>query len=185
MANLMKLEEQLSPASRGYPTSCSQEGDEDTTSVASDRSDETFDMAKGNLSLLEKAIALESERAKVMRDRMASEHTFPRRDHHHHHHRGQGEHSPRLSEERKSRMHHDGLKRAYYPKGRQRKAHTLTLAVSLLIYVQQSCETVYVGSICSSWTLLENLPIRKSPGAEMHQHEVCRVISCTKLSFWP
>ena len=46
MVNLMKLEEQLSPASRGYPTSCSQEGDEDTTSVASDRSDETFDMAK-------------------------------------------------------------------------------------------------------------------------------------------
>lgn len=125
MANLMKLEEQLSPGSRGYPTSCSQEGDEDTTSVASDRSDETFDMAKGNLSLLEKAIALESERAKVMRDRMASEHTFPRRDHHHHHHhRGHGEHSPRLNnagEERKSRMHHDGMKRAYYSKGMQQK----------------------------------------------------------------
>ncbi|GAA6231710.1 myelin transcription factor 1-like protein isoform X2 [Lates japonicus] len=122
MVNLMKLEEQLSPASRGYPTSCSQEGDEDTTSVASDRSDETFDMAKGNLSLLEKAIALESERAKVMRDRMASEqHAMPRRDHHHH--RGHGEHSPRLSsaaEERKSRMHHDGLKRAYYPKDSSR-----------------------------------------------------------------
>uniref|UniRef100_A0A3P8T5G5 Myelin transcription factor 1-like, a n=1 Tax=Amphiprion percula TaxID=161767 RepID=A0A3P8T5G5_AMPPE len=122
MVNLMKLEEQLSPASRGYPTSCSQEGDEDTTSVASDRSDETFDMAKGNLSLLEKAIALESERAKVMRDRMTSEHTMPRRDHHHH--RGHGEHSPRLSsaaEERKSRMQQDGLKRAYYPKGRGEK----------------------------------------------------------------
>ncbi|XP_058469128.1 myelin transcription factor 1-like, a isoform X4 [Solea solea] len=108
MVNLMKLEEQLSPASRGYPTSCSQEGDEDTTSVASDRSDETFDMAKGNLSLLEKAIALESERAKVMRDRMASEHAG---------------HSPRLSssaEDRRSRMHHDGLKRAYYPKDSSR-----------------------------------------------------------------
>ncbi|XP_029281154.1 myelin transcription factor 1-like, a isoform X5 [Cottoperca gobio] len=121
MVNLMKLEEQLSPGSRGYPTSCSQEGDEDTTSVASDRSDETFDMAKGNLSLLEKAIALESERAKVMRDRMASEHSMPRRDHHHH--RGHGEHSSRLScagEERKSRMHHDGLKRAYYPKDSSR-----------------------------------------------------------------
>ncbi|KAF3703191.1 Myelin transcription factor 1 [Channa argus] len=120
MVNLMKLEEQLSPGSRGYPTSCSQEGDEDTTSVASDRSDETFDMAKGNLSLLEKAIALESERAKVMRDRMASEHTVPRQDHHH---RGHGEHSPRLSsaaEDRKSRMHHDGLKRAYYPKDSSR-----------------------------------------------------------------
>uniref|UniRef100_H3CZE9 Myelin transcription factor 1-like, a n=1 Tax=Tetraodon nigroviridis TaxID=99883 RepID=H3CZE9_TETNG len=116
MANLMKLEEQLSPASRGYPTSCSQEGDEDTTSVASDRSDETFDMAKGNLSLLEKAIALESERAKVMRDRMSPENSFLRRDHHQH--RGHGEHSPRVnaSEERRSRLHQDGLKRAYYPK---------------------------------------------------------------------
>jgi len=125
MVNLMKLEEQLSPAaSRGYPTSCSQEGDEDTTSVASDRSDETFDMAKGNLSLLEKAIAMESERAKVTRDRVAPEHPPPRRDNHHHHHRGHGEHGSRLScagEERKSRMHHDGLKRAYYPKGERGK----------------------------------------------------------------
>ncbi|XP_014871579.1 myelin transcription factor 1-like protein [Poecilia latipinna] len=111
MLNLMKLEEQLSPASRGY--SCSQEGDEDTTSVASDRSDDTFDMAKGNLSLLEKAIALESERAKVMRDRVVPEHAMPRRD----------QHSPRLSiaaEERKSRMHPDGLKRACYPKDSSR-----------------------------------------------------------------
>ncbi|KAM4528708.1 myelin transcription factor 1-like, a isoform 2-T4 [Fundulus diaphanus] len=119
MLNLMKLDEQLSPASRGY--SYSQEGDEDTTSVASDRSDDTFDMAKGNLSLLEKAIALESERAKVMRDRMISENTMPRRDQHHH--RVHGEHSPRLSmaaEERKSRMHPDGLKRAYYPKDSSR-----------------------------------------------------------------
>lgn len=120
MVNLMKLEEQLSPASRGYGPGCGQDGDEDTTSVASDRSDETFDMAKGNLSLLEKAIALESERAKVMRDRMASEHHAAARRSDHHHLRGQGEQSPRLSsgaEERKSRMHHDGLKRAYYPKG--------------------------------------------------------------------
>lgn len=145
----MKLEEQLSPASRGYPTSCSQEGDEDTTSVASDRSDETFDMAKGNLSLLEKAIALESERAKVMRDRMASEHALPRRDHHHHHHRGHGEHSPRLSsaaEERRSRMQQDGLKRAYYPKGRQGKTHTLTLSVLLSIYTLQTY--ILYCSIC-------------------------------------
>lgn len=127
MANLMKLEEQLSPASRGYPTSCSQEGDEDTTSVASDRSDETFDMAKGNLSLLEKAIALESERAKVMRDRMGPDNTFLR----HHQHRGHSEHSSRLnnaSEERRSRLHQDGLKRAYYPKGRSKT----TLRLSLL-----------------------------------------------------
>ncbi|XP_061610462.1 myelin transcription factor 1-like, a isoform X2 [Phyllopteryx taeniolatus] len=123
MVNLLKLEEQLSPASRGYPTSCSQEGDEDTTSVASERSDDTFDMAKGNLSLLEKAIALESERAKVMRDRLVSEHKHPRRDHHHHlhhhhhqHHRGHGEHRLGGGEERKSRMHHDSLKRAYNPK---------------------------------------------------------------------
>lgn len=130
MVNLMKLEEQLSPASRGYPTS--QDGDEDTTSIASDHSDETFDMAKGNLSLLEKAIALESERAKVMRDRMASEHSMPRRDQHYH--RSHGEHSPRLSssaEERKSRMQQDGLKRAYYPKGRMESPHTDPLCVSI------------------------------------------------------
>ncbi|KAI7799794.1 myelin transcription factor 1-like, a isoform X3 [Triplophysa rosa] len=115
MVNLMKLEEQLSPASRGYPSSCAHEGDEDTTSVASERSDEVFDMTKGNLSLLEKAIALESERAKVMRDRMASEQMVARRDNQRLH----GEHSPRQSsgaEERKARLHHDGTKRAYYPK---------------------------------------------------------------------
>uniref|UniRef100_A0A672P355 Myelin transcription factor 1-like protein n=1 Tax=Sinocyclocheilus grahami TaxID=75366 RepID=A0A672P355_SINGR len=115
MVNLMKLEEQLSPASRGYPSSCAQEGDEDTTSVASERSDEAFDMTKGNLSLLEKAIALESERAKVMRDRMASEQMVARRDNQRLH----GEHSPRQSssaEERRARLHHDGAKRAYYPK---------------------------------------------------------------------
>ncbi|KAK2864149.1 hypothetical protein Q7C36_003303 [Tachysurus vachellii] len=115
MVNLMKLEEQLSPASRGYPSSCAHEGDEDTTSVASEHSDEAFDITKGNLSLLEKAIALESERAKVMRDRMASEQAVARRDHHRLH----GEHSPRQSsgaEERKARLHHDGARRAYYPK---------------------------------------------------------------------
>ncbi|XP_051501207.1 myelin transcription factor 1-like protein isoform X3 [Myxocyprinus asiaticus] len=115
MVNLMKLEEQLSPASRGYPSSCAQEGDEDTTSVASERSDEAFDMTKGNLSLLEKAIALESERAKVLRDRMASEQMVARRDNQHLH----GDHSPRQSsgaEERRARLHHDGAKRAYYPK---------------------------------------------------------------------
>uniref|UniRef100_A0A3B1KBH9 Myelin transcription factor 1-like, a n=1 Tax=Astyanax mexicanus TaxID=7994 RepID=A0A3B1KBH9_ASTMX len=122
MVNLMKLEEQLSPQSRGYQGGCVavQEGDEDTTSVASERSDEAFDMTKGNLSLLEKAIALESERAKVMRDRMLpSEHGFIRRDHH----RPHGEHSPRQSsgaEERKARLHHDGAKRAYYPKDSSR-----------------------------------------------------------------
>ncbi|XP_056150568.1 myelin transcription factor 1-like, a [Lampris incognitus] len=120
MVNLMKLEEQLSPASRGYPGSCNQDGDEDTTSVTSDRSDEAFDMTKGNLSLLEKAIALESERAKVMRDRMASEHTAVRRDLHH---RSHGEHSPRQSsavEERRSKMHPDGSKRVYYHKDSSR-----------------------------------------------------------------
>ncbi|XP_076849243.1 myelin transcription factor 1-like, a, partial [Brachyhypopomus gauderio] len=115
MVNLMKLEEQLSPASRaGYPGGCGQDHDEDTTSVASERSDEAFDMTKGNLSLLEKAIALESERAKVMRDRMASDQVAVRRDH---------QHSPRLSggaDERKARLHHDGAKRAYYPKDSSR-----------------------------------------------------------------
>ncbi|KAM4771913.1 myelin transcription factor 1-like protein isoform 5-T5 [Rhinophrynus dorsalis] len=77
MMNLMRLEEQLSPRSRTF-SSCAKEDecnerDDDTTSITSDRSEEVFDMTKGNLSLLEKAIALESERAKAMRDKMAME----------------------------------------------------------------------------------------------------------------
>ena len=123
MVGLMRMEEPagepLSPVSRGggYPGSGSQDGDEDTTSVASERSDEAFDMTKGNLSLLEKAIAMESERAKVMRDRTLPEHGGRGgRDHHHPRH---GNHSPRHGhglEERRSKMHHhgDGLKRSYY-----------------------------------------------------------------------
>ncbi|XP_041420970.1 myelin transcription factor 1-like protein isoform X5 [Xenopus laevis] len=75
MMNLMRLEEQLSPRSRTF-SSCAKEDDcierdDDTTSITSDRSEEVFDMTKGNLTLLEKAIALESERAKAMRDKMA------------------------------------------------------------------------------------------------------------------
>ncbi|XP_077147468.1 myelin transcription factor 1-like protein isoform X7 [Ranitomeya variabilis] len=77
MMNLMRLEEQLSPRSRTF-SSCAKEDefidrDDDTTSITSDRSEEVFDMTKGNLTLLEKAIALESERAKAMRDKMAME----------------------------------------------------------------------------------------------------------------
>ncbi|XP_063771559.1 myelin transcription factor 1-like protein isoform X6 [Pseudophryne corroboree] len=77
MMNLMRLEEQLSPRSRTF-SSCAKEDDfnerdDDTTSITSDRSEEVFDMTKGNLSLLEKAIALESERAKAMREKMAME----------------------------------------------------------------------------------------------------------------
>ncbi|XP_029452879.1 myelin transcription factor 1-like protein [Rhinatrema bivittatum] len=77
MMNLMRLEEQLSPKSRTF-ASCAKddrfhEKDDDTTSITSDRSEEVFDMTKGNLTLLEKAIALESERAKAMREKMALE----------------------------------------------------------------------------------------------------------------
>ncbi|KAM3932575.1 myelin transcription factor 1-like protein isoform 5-T12 [Leptodactylus fuscus] len=77
MMNLMRLEEQLSPRSRTF-SSCAKEDecierDDDTTSITSDRSEEVFDMTKGNLTLLEKAIALESERAKAMRDKAAME----------------------------------------------------------------------------------------------------------------
>uniref|UniRef100_A0AAR2KNF7 Myelin transcription factor 1 domain-containing protein n=1 Tax=Pygocentrus nattereri TaxID=42514 RepID=A0AAR2KNF7_PYGNA len=100
MVNLMKLEEQLSPRSKTL-SSCAREyesyhdRDEDTTSIASDRSEEVFDMTKGNLSLLEKAIALESEREN---------------------------HGLRLScaEERKARLHHDSLKKPYYHKDSSR-----------------------------------------------------------------
>ena len=126
MVNLMKLEEQLSPHSKAF-ASCARERhdayldrDEDTTSVTSDRSEEVFDMTKGNLSLLEKAIALESERAKAMRDKMASD--SARRGgirlHDDHHGHGHGHrHGHGYGEYRKPRMHHDGMKKPYYPKG--------------------------------------------------------------------
>ncbi|KAG7253162.1 hypothetical protein CRUP_002316 [Coryphaenoides rupestris] len=76
-------------------------------------------MTKGNLSLLEKAIALESQRAKVLRERMLSEPSGGRRSGRDHHHPRHGDQSPRHShgpEERRSKMHHhgDGLKRSYY-----------------------------------------------------------------------
>ncbi len=117
MVNLMKLEEQLSPRSKTF-SSCTaehkgfQDCDEDTTSVTSDRSEDVFDMTKGNLSLLEKAIALETERTKALRGKMTSE--TVRRDRLHLHDDGL-RHS--YAEERKARLHHDGLKKPYYLKG--------------------------------------------------------------------
>ncbi|XP_028293308.1 myelin transcription factor 1-like protein isoform X2 [Gouania willdenowi] len=120
MDNLMKLEEQLSPRSKAF-SSCAQDDryhhnhrdfDEDTASVTSDRSEEVFDMTKGNLSLLEKAIALESERARAMRDKMAAE--AARRDGIRYSHE---DHGPRHSYgvERKARLP-DGMKKPFYHK---------------------------------------------------------------------
>ncbi|XP_071398800.1 myelin transcription factor 1-like protein [Centroberyx affinis] len=124
MVNLMKLEEQLSPRSKAF-SSCAQDDryhshhrdfDEDTTSVTSDRSEEVFDMTKGNLSLLEKAIALESERAKAMRDKMAAE--AARRDGVRYSH---DDHGPRhgYGVERKARLP-DGMKKPFYHKDSSR-----------------------------------------------------------------
>ncbi|XP_036006727.1 myelin transcription factor 1-like protein isoform X6 [Fundulus heteroclitus] len=121
MDNLMKLEEQLSPRSKAF-SSCAHDEryhthnhrdfDEDTASVTSDRSEEVFDMTKGNLSLLEKAIALESERAKAMRDKMAAE--AARRDGVRYNH---DDHGPRhgYSVERKARLP-DGMKKPFFHK---------------------------------------------------------------------
>ncbi|XP_056333144.1 myelin transcription factor 1-like protein isoform X2 [Danio aesculapii] len=120
MVNLMKLEEQLSPRSKTF-SSCAadhkgfQDCDEDTTSVTSDRSEDVFDMTKGNLSLLEKAIALETERTKALREKMASE--AVRRDRLHLH---EDALRHRYAEERKVRLHHDGLKKPYYLKDSSR-----------------------------------------------------------------
>ncbi|XP_074516051.1 myelin transcription factor 1-like protein isoform X5 [Sebastes fasciatus] len=124
MDNLMKLEEQLSPRSKAF-SSCAQDNryhtnlrdfDEDTASVTSDRSEEVFDMTKGNLSLLEKAIALESERAKAMRDKMAAE--AARRDGVRYNHE---DHGPRhgYGVERKARLP-DGMKKPFYHKDASR-----------------------------------------------------------------
>lgn len=119
MDNLMKLEEQLSPCAKAF-SSCAQDGrchqdfDEDTASVTSDRSEEVFDMTKGNLSLLEKAIALESERAKAMREKMSADPT--RRDRVRYNH---GDNGPRhaYGVERKARFP-DGMKKPFYLKGK-------------------------------------------------------------------
>ncbi|XP_066241902.1 myelin transcription factor 1-like protein isoform X1 [Saccopteryx leptura] len=116
MMNLMRLEEQLSPRSRTFSSCAKEDGyherDDDTTSVTSDRSEEVFDMTKGNLTLLEKAIALETERAKAMREKMAVE--AGRRDGM----RSYEEQSPRPlpGEERKPKSSDSHVKKPYYGK---------------------------------------------------------------------
>ncbi|XP_078245203.1 myelin transcription factor 1-like protein isoform X23 [Pogona vitticeps] len=114
MMNLMRLEEQLSPRSRTFSSCAKEDGcherDDDTTSVTSDRSEEVFDMTKGNLTLLEKAIALETERAKAMREKMAME--AGRRDNM----RSYEEQSPRQlsGDDRKSKSGDGHVKKPYY-----------------------------------------------------------------------
>ncbi|XP_070284723.1 myelin transcription factor 1-like protein isoform X7 [Myotis yumanensis] len=116
MMNLMRLEEQLSPRSRTFSSCAKEDGyherDDDTASVTSDRSEEVFDMTKGNLTLLEKAIALETERAKAMREKMAME--AGRRDSM----RSYEEQSPRQlpGEERKPKPSDSHVKKPYYGK---------------------------------------------------------------------
>ncbi|XP_051880207.1 myelin transcription factor 1-like protein isoform X7 [Pristis pectinata] len=115
MVNLMKLEEQLSPRSRAFPSGVKEEDshdrDDDTGSVKSDRSEEVFDMTKGNLTLLEKAIALETERAKAMREKMAME--AAKRD--------TSEQIPRhhVGDDKKSRSSDGHVKKPYYPKAKR------------------------------------------------------------------
>ncbi|XP_040849846.1 myelin transcription factor 1-like protein isoform X6 [Ochotona curzoniae] len=114
MMNLMRLEEQLSPRSRTFSSCAKEDGcrerDDDTTSVNSDRSEEVFDMTKGNLTLLEKAIALETERAKAMREKMALE--AGRRDSL----RSYEDQSPRQlsGEDRKPKSSDSHVKKPYY-----------------------------------------------------------------------
>ncbi|XP_040849843.1 myelin transcription factor 1-like protein isoform X3 [Ochotona curzoniae] len=116
MMNLMRLEEQLSPRSRTFSSCAKEDGcrerDDDTTSVNSDRSEEVFDMTKGNLTLLEKAIALETERAKAMREKMALE--AGRRDSL----RSYEDQSPRQlsGEDRKPKSSDSHVKKPYYGK---------------------------------------------------------------------
>ncbi|XP_045150175.1 myelin transcription factor 1-like protein isoform X4 [Echinops telfairi] len=116
MMNLMRLEEQLSPRSRTFSSCAKEDGcherDDDATSINSDRSEEVFDMTKGNLTLLEKAIALETERAKAMREKMALE--AGRRDNM----RSYEEQSPRplSGEERKPKSSDSHVKKPYYGK---------------------------------------------------------------------
>uniref|UniRef100_A0A670IYJ9 Myelin transcription factor 1 like n=1 Tax=Podarcis muralis TaxID=64176 RepID=A0A670IYJ9_PODMU len=121
MMNLMRLEEQLSPRSRTFSSCAKEDGcherDDDTASVTSDRSEEVFDMTKGNLTLLEKAIALETERAKAMREKMAME--AGRRDNM----RSYEEQSPRQlsGDDRKSKSSDGHVKKPYYDPSRTEK----------------------------------------------------------------
>uniref|UniRef100_A0A8C9EF99 Myelin transcription factor 1 like n=1 Tax=Phocoena sinus TaxID=42100 RepID=A0A8C9EF99_PHOSS len=116
MMNLMRLEEQLSPRPRTFSSCVKEDGyrerEDDATSVNSDRSEEVFDMTKGNLTLLEKAIALETERAKAMREKMAVE--AGRRDSL----RSYEDQSPRPlpGEERKPKSGDSHVKKPYYAK---------------------------------------------------------------------
>lgn len=117
MVNLMRLEEQLSPRPRTFSSCAKEDGcqgrDDDTASISSDRSEEVFDMTKGNLTLLEKAIALETERAKAMREKMAMD--AGRRDTL----RSYEDQSPRQlpGEDRKPRSSDSHVKKPYYGKG--------------------------------------------------------------------
>uniref|UniRef100_A0A8D2NFH8 Myelin transcription factor 1 like n=1 Tax=Zonotrichia albicollis TaxID=44394 RepID=A0A8D2NFH8_ZONAL len=121
MMNLMRLEEQLSPRSRTFSSCAKEDGcherDDDTTSITSDRSEEVFDMTKGNLTLLEKAIALETERAKAMREKMAVE--AGRRDNM----RSFEEQSPRhlSGDDRKPKPSDGHVKKPYYDPSRTEK----------------------------------------------------------------
>ncbi|MBZ3870952.1 Myelin transcription factor 1-like protein [Sciurus carolinensis] len=116
MMNLMRLEEQLSPRPRTFSSCAKEDGcqdrDDDTTSINSDRSEEVFDMTKGNLTLLEKAIALETERAKAMREKMAMD--AGRRDTL----RSYEDQSPRQlpGEDRKPRPSDSHVRKPYYGK---------------------------------------------------------------------
>uniref|UniRef100_A0A8C3IAJ2 Myelin transcription factor 1 like n=2 Tax=Chrysemys picta bellii TaxID=8478 RepID=A0A8C3IAJ2_CHRPI len=121
MMNLMRLEEQLSPRSRTFSSCAKEDGcherDDDTTSITSDRSEEVFDMTKGNLTLLEKAIALETERAKAMREKMAME--AGRRDNM----RSFEEQPPRQlsGDDRKPKSSDGHVKKPYYDPSRTEK----------------------------------------------------------------
>ncbi|DAA33794.1 TPA: myelin transcription factor 1-like, partial [Bos taurus] len=122
MMNLMRLEEQLSPRPRTFSSCAKEDGgyrerDDDAASVTSDRSEEVFDMTKGNLTLLEKAIALETERAKAMREKMALE--AGRRDSL----RSFEDQSPRPlpGEERKPKSADSHVKKPYYDPSRAEK----------------------------------------------------------------
>ncbi|XP_008562785.1 PREDICTED: LOW QUALITY PROTEIN: myelin transcription factor 1-like protein, partial [Galeopterus variegatus] len=116
MMNLMRLEEQLSTQPRTFSSCAKEDGcherDDKTTSVNSNRSEEVFDMTKGNLTLLEKAITLETERAKTMQEKMAME--AGRRDNM----RSYEDQSPRQlpGEDRKPKSGDSHVKKPYYGK---------------------------------------------------------------------
>lgn len=85
-------------------------------SAITDNESEMYDMTRGNLGLLEQAIALKAEQVRVPRGPLGAR--LPDHHHHHHHQQQQQQHHRYFTfDERPSGKHLDGLRKNYFSKG--------------------------------------------------------------------